>query len=205
MVRAAAGVLESGSSEAYLTTTYEPLPPSGRLFVPAGKREYQPGMPRLQTTGAIVPVTVLVDGRPAKTVEIAFKARRKMQALVATKTLEACTVLTADAVALAEVELAPGALVPLTDAQTIIGKRTTRRIMPGQPLLSNAVESAPVIAAGTKVTAEVAVGGVRITAPAIARTPGAIGDRIRLFVTDTKKEVQGVVVDKSTVRVEEMK
>lgn len=207
IVRVAAGVLESteGKSEAYLAPTYEPLPLRARLFVPTGKREYQPGAPRIQAASAIVPVTVLVDGKPAKTVEVAFKVRRTVQVLVATKTLEARTVLSADDVSVAGVELAPSAPVPLTNVQAVIGKRTTRRILQGQPLPANAVENVPVIAAGAKVTAEVVVGGVRITAPAIARTPGAVGDRIRVFVTDTKKELRGMVVDASTVRVEETK
>ncbi|HXG24386.1 MAG TPA: flagellar basal body P-ring formation chaperone FlgA, partial [Chthonomonadales bacterium] len=195
IIRVAAGVLESTESRSEgcpTSYTYEPLPLPARLFIPAGKREYQPGAPRVQAANALVPVTVLVDGTPAKTVEVAFKVRQTVQALVATKTLEAHTVLTADDVSVARVELPPGASIPLTDAQAVIGKRTTRRILQGQTLPVNAVENVPVIAAGAKVTAEVVVGGVRITAPAIARTAGAVGDRIRVFVTDTKKELQGI-------------
>lgn len=207
VIRVAVGVLESTENrgEGRPTSTYEPLPLPARLFVPAGKREYQPGTPRIQAASALVPVTVLVDGKPAKTVEVAFNVRRTAQALVATKTLEAHTVLRADDVTMVSVDLPPGAPVPLTDVQAAIGKRTTRRILQGQTLPANAVENVPVIAAGAKVTAEVVVGGVHITAPAIARTAGAVGDRIRVFVTDTKKELQGIIVDASTVRVEETK
>lgn len=182
----------------------EAVPLTTRLFVAAGAREYRAGAPRGQVEGgaAVVPVSVLVDGRPAKTVEVAFKIRRLVAAVVAKRALEARTVLTADDVATANIELSPGAPPPLTDPEAVIGKRTTRRIVAGAPLSATALETVPVIAAGAKVTAQVVMGSIQISAPAIARTPGAVGDVIRLFVLDTRKELRGTIVDESTVRVE---
>ena len=150
-------------------------------------------------------VTVLVDGRATRSVDIAFRLKRTVMGLVAKRALDAHTVLTADDVSITEIEMKPGEKSALKDIQSIVGKRTLRQISMGQPLLESTIESAPIIVAGAKVTLEVVVGGVVISCSAIARNPGALGESIRVYSTETKKELTGVIIDKNTVRVEEPK
>lgn len=183
----------------------EPVAANLRLFVSPGKREYLPGAPRGRIESGLmtVPVAILVDGKPSRNVEVSFKIRRMVTALVAVRTMEIHTALTESDVTLTQVEQAGATLVYLTDPQSVIGKRTTRRIQQGQPITASTLEGNPVVTAGAKVTLESVVGGVRITLPGVARTQGAVGERIRVYAPDTRKELTGVVVDAGTVRVEE--
>jgi flagella basal body P-ring formation protein FlgA len=176
-----------------------------RWVVMPGKLEYLPGEPRIQSDGsaATVPVTIMVDGKIAKQVDIPFKIRRVVTALVAKRLLPVHTLVTPDDVATAKVEATAGSPAFLTDSTAVIGKRTKRQIALGAPLTEANLETAPVVTAGTPVTVEIVSGGLRISAPAIARESGGAGDRIRVFATDTKKELTGIVVDGKTVRVED--
>src|SRR5258708_5127672 len=56
----------------------EALPIPYKWVVPPGKREMQAGPIRGALDGSLVtvPVTVMVDGKPAKTVEVSFKIKR---------------------------------------------------------------------------------------------------------------------------------
>jgi len=204
IVQAAAEALRAARKDPDDGAIVEAAPLVARLFVVPGKRAYKAGTPRGQVEGglAVVPVTVLVDGKPAKTVEVHFKIKRMVVTVVAKRPLEARATLTADDVMTAQVEARPGMSALLTDPGTVVGKRTTRRIAAGAPLTVASIESVPVITTGAKVTVQIAAGGIQISAPAVARSAGAIGEEIRVFVTATRKELKGTVVDGSTVRVE---
>lgn len=184
--------------------TIEPAQLPARMFVAPGKQELQAGAPRgvLEAGTAVVPVTVMVDGKPAKTVDVPFRMKRTATAVLAKHVLEPHHVLTEDDLTVGEIELAPGAQTPLSDLHAALGKRTARQIAQGAALTANAVESAPAILTGAKVTVEIVVGGVHISAPAIARGQAAVGEPIRVFCVDTKRDMTGVIVDATTVRVE---
>jgi len=206
IVQAATASLEAARKGSDDNATFEPAPLIARLFVPAGKCVYQAGAPRGQVRGgaATVPVTILVDGNPVKTIEVAFRIKRMGTAVVAKRMLTAHTVLTADDLSVTSVEVQQGMTAPVTSIDSILGKRTTRAVNQGAIITASSVEMAPVVASGAKVTVEVSIGGVRISAPAIARTPGAVGEKIRVMAMDTHKELVGTVVDAQTVRVEEI-
>ncbi|MGC8668626.1 MAG: flagellar basal body P-ring formation chaperone FlgA [Chthonomonadales bacterium] len=184
----------------------EASPPSTQLYVSPGSLTYLPGAPRgeLGSGSVIVPVAILVDGKPAKSVDVLVKVRRRVTALVATRPLAPHDTLTSGDVTTAVVDGPPGGAPFLTDVAALVGKRTTRQIALGAPLREGDVEAVPVILTGARVNVVISAGGVTITAPAVARTQGAIGDRVRVFVKTTRKELTGTVVDASTVRVEEV-
>jgi flagella basal body P-ring formation protein FlgA len=204
MTQAAKAALQAARKDASDEYSFEAAPLTTKLFTPPGKREYRAGIPRgqFENGAAIVPVAVLVDGKTVKTVDIFFRIRRMVTAVVCARLLDEGTVLTEGDVTVARVELPFGAAAPLTDVQTAVGKRTRRRIPQGQPLIASALEIPPVITAGAKVSVESVVGIVKVTAAGVARESGAVGDRIRVFIPQTKKEVTAIIVDASTVRVE---
>jgi flagella basal body P-ring formation protein FlgA len=185
--------------------TVEPaqLPAPG--IVAPGKREYQASILRgsLETGPVVMQVVTLVDGKPVRTVEVPFRIKRMVKALLAKRVLAAHAVLTDDDVTVGSIEAVAGAAAPLTDVQAVLGKRTTRQILQGAALTDNGVEAAPVVASGAEVTLEFVVGGIHLSTPAVTRASGGIGQTIRVFATDTKKEFMATVVDAKTVRVEE--
>jgi flagella basal body P-ring formation protein FlgA len=71
------------------------------------------------------------------------------------------------------------------------------------PIPANALETPPAIAANDRITIEYAFGSVRITAPGLARQSGAIGDTIRIFAPDTKRELDAVIISNRLVRITE--
>lgn len=184
----------------------EPAPLTTQLYVPPGTITYQAGAPRGEIGGGsvIVPVAILVDGKPAKSVDVLLKVRARMTALVAARPLAAHDTIGVADVATAVVDGPPGGARLLTDAAAVIGKRTTRQIALGTPFREGDVEAVPVVLAGARVNVVISAGGVTVTAPAVARTQGAVGDRVRVFVKTTQKELTGTVVDAETVRVEEV-
>ena len=186
-------------------TTFEPSQLPARIFVANGKRELQAGSVHSVGSFVNVPVTISVDGRPIKTVDVSFKLKRTSAVLVAKRTLEPHTALTEEDITLASMEAAPGAGAPLTDVAALIGKRTTRRIIQGAALTIACVECSPIIMPGAKVNLQVAVGGVVISSPGIARTQAAQGETVRVYATETKKELTGIALDAGTVRVEDKK
>lgn len=186
--------------------TFEAMPMTTKLFANPGKMEYRAGAPRGRTDGAIatVPVTVLVDGAPVKTIDVSFRIKRTVPAVVATRALDANTVLTESDLSVTRVET-NGGPAPLADPTSLIGKRLKRRIEQGKPFTESAVGEVMTLACGARVTVISVSGGVSVTGTGTARSAGAIGEPVRIFVNETKKEVLATVVDASTVRVEDGK
>lgn len=185
--------------------TVEAVPLTGKWFVQPGKREYRAVVSRgsVETGPVVVNVTTLVDGNPVKAVDVTVKIRRMVAALRVRRPLPPHTVLTADDVTLGTTEYLPGAPVPIADLQAVLGKRTTRQLALGDLLVESSVELAPAVQAGQAVTLEIVVGGIHLECPAVARQAGAIGQTIRVYNSETRKEMLATVVDGKTVRVEE--
>lgn len=184
--------------------TVEPMQLPRPGFTGAGKREYQAVVERgsLERGPVVMQVTVMVDGAPVRTVEIPFRIKRGIPALMAKHALAPHVILTADDVTLGTVDAASVTGDPLTDVQAVVGKRTARQIAQGGVLTESCVELAPVITSGAQITLEFVSGGIHLKTTAIARTAGAVGQTIRV-TTDTHKDFSAVVVDATTARVED--
>lgn len=204
VIEAARAALTEARGAAAADEIAEPMPMVTRLLVTPGKLEYRPGAPHGRPENGLmsVPVTVVVDGAPVKTVDVAFRIRRAVPAVVALRQIEANTVLRAEDLTLARIEAPAGAVV-ITDPQAVVGKRTTRRVAQGAPVTEAVVGTVKVIASGARVSVMSSAGGVTITAPGTARGAAGIGERIRVWVDDTKKELAAIVVDETTVRLED--
>jgi flagellar basal body P-ring formation protein FlgA len=183
--------------------TLEPQPlaqpvtlPTGRVVLIAGAHRGEP------ENGTIyVPVSLNVDGKLAQTVEIAFRVRRKMRVVVANRTIDVNETIKEEDVSLVSIELPSGFTRPVKELKEVVGKRAKRRLAGNAPVSAAHLETPPDLTANTRVTIEYVIGPVRISAPGITRQAGAIGDLIRVFATDTKKEMEAVVVDSHTVRI----
>lgn len=204
LTEAAVAAVRAALKDSAPDAVVEPVGQPPRLIAEPGKMEFQAGpvQGRLEGGTVTVPISVLVDGKPSRQVTVSIRIRRTVIALIARRTLPPHTVLTADDVVLAQLDSASGE-APVVDLAEVLGKRTTRQVTIGQPITASAIQGAPVIETGARVTLEITVGGVRISAPAIARSQGAVAERIPVFALDTRKLLTGVVVDGTTVRAEE--
>ncbi len=185
--------------------TLEVLSGAGRLMVPAGKSRVLAGAwrgnPEIGTV--TVPVSVLVDGKAIQSVDIVLRIHRKTIVLVALRDIQLHEIIGPNDVGLSPVDLTSGVGAPLTGIEESLGKRATRRIMANSPITAMMLEKAPLISANDVITIEFVYGGLRVTAAGLARQTGAEGDTIHVCAIDTKKELDGVVIDKHTVRVDD--
>ena len=185
--------------------TLEVVGGTTKLVVAAGKTQILAGAWRGNPEiGALtVPVSILVDGKPVQTVDVALRIHRKMTALVACHAIQVHDIIGPQDVALTTIDAGSAVGTPLTSLEENLGKRATRRIPAMTPIASDMLEKAPLISANDTITIEMIVGALRVTAAGIARQTGAEGDRIHVFATDTRKELDAIVIDKHTVRVED--
>ncbi|HLI50108.1 MAG TPA: flagellar basal body P-ring formation chaperone FlgA [Chthonomonas sp.] len=170
--------------------------PTGQLQIVAGQVNGDPNLGTL-----FVPVSLCVDGKPVQATTVTFHVHRKLQALVANRTLEPRDILRPDDVSLETVDLPPGFNDPITDAKDAIGKRATRRILAGAPIPASALEVPPVVQAGNIITVLYIVGQARITAYGTAQQSARVGDTIHVYITSTHKVIDAVVLDAHTAEV----
>ena len=170
--------------------------PSGKLVLITGPLRGQP-----EQGSVLVPVTLMVDGAAAQTVEVALRVHRKARVLVAQRTIEPNELLSKRDVRLAAIELPPGFTQPLLKVREAVGKRAKRRLLAETPISATALELPPAIMTNARITLEVVSGGIHITTTGVARQSGAVGDTIRVYAADTKKELDGVILDSRTVRI----
>jgi flagella basal body P-ring formation protein FlgA len=201
---AARSALAESRGDAGADDLVEPMPLTSRVLVSPGKVTYRAGAPKGRAESGVmsVPVSILVDGVATRTVDVSFRITRALTAVVAARTLEANNEIRPEDVALAKVAAPSGGTV-VTDPQVVVGKRTTRRIAQGAAITEAAVSFVKVVAVGARVSLTKTIGGITITAPGTARSAGGVGERIRVYVEDTKSEVAAVVLDAATVRAED--
>lgn len=172
--------------------------PTGKMVLVVGACKGRP------ENGAIfVPIAIQVDGKPFQTVEITLRVHRLMRVVIANRQLEPGDILTLDDVSLAKVDVISTANHLLTTTRPAIGKRVKRRILNEAPLAASDLETPPAILANTEVTIQFIYGAVQVTAMARTLQSGAIGETIRVQTTDTRKELDAVIVNSHTVRMVE--
>lgn len=183
--------------------TLEVVPSASEILLPSGELHLLVGAVRGEAIlGTLtVPVALVVDGHTARTIDVTLRVHRKVRVLVANHTLEPHQVLMAEDLSLVTVDLPSGFTRPVRKLEEAVGKRTTRRITADTPLPADALETPPAVEANSRVTLSYEFGMVRITAPGLAQQTGKIGDTIRVYATDTHRELDGVIVDSHTVRI----
>jgi flagella basal body P-ring formation protein FlgA len=90
---------------------------------------------------------------------------------------------------------------PLTDIESLSGKRAIHHIYPKQVILENDVEIPPVVMRGDTVKIVVNFSNLTATARGVVRENGRIGDKIKVVNIDSKKSLYATVIDHNTVRI----
>lgn len=187
-------------------TTLEPIPPTNSVTLPKGNVTFATGAVRGEPTSGKITVLVAlkIDGRVQQTVEVAFKVLRRTRVLIATRTLEPNEILTLEDIAFAKIDLPNGFVRPVQTLKDALGKRVKSRVNADAPLSLNLLDMPPAVKYNDRVTIEFIIGAIRITAPGIVRGTGAIGDTIRVYAPETKKDLDAVIVNSRTVRIAEL-
>lgn len=140
-----------------------------------------------------------LDGRPLGMVRVDLEGRWNGKLLRATSALARKTVPEPGQFEQVAFEGNPpaGALNELPE-----GFRLRSPVSPGHILVTQDLEAIPVVSAGEPVRLEVVSGALVIAVEALARSNGAVGDKVRLEMPTSHKNLQAVVTGPGTARVQ---
>jgi len=152
-------------------------------------------------SSSLVAVSVCVDGRPVRTLNLFLKIHVFADVVVAARTLSRRDVIAESDVQTERRDLSSLPPDVCLEAKDAIGKRLTRAAVKGQALSKSMLESAPDVSAGSKVTVIATIGQVKITLLAEAREDGWIGKTILVRNVDSNKTFRATVVDAGVAEV----
>ncbi|MCS6860473.1 MAG: flagellar basal body P-ring formation chaperone FlgA [Abditibacteriales bacterium] len=152
-------------------------------------------------SSSLVAVSVCVDGRTVRTLNLFLKIHVYADVVVAARTLSRREVIAESDVQTERRDLSSLPPDVCLDAKDVIGKRLTRVAVKGQALNRAMLEIAPDVTAGSRVIVRASIGQVKITLLAEAREDGWIGKTILVRNVDSNKTFRATVVDVGVVEV----
>ncbi len=164
------------------------------LKVDLGRREPQPGSWN-------VPVDVLVDGVRVYTTWVTLDVDLFEQQPIAVRDLRRGELLDAACWKLERTRVEAAAPRAAT-AETLLGATSTRELVAGMRITEVDVRRDPLVRIGDLVELEVVRGAIRARSRGVARTQGALGDRVEIQCGEGQRRLVGVVVQRGLVRVE---
>ncbi|TAM59502.1 flagellar basal body P-ring formation protein FlgA [bacterium] len=162
------------------------------LELPAGAVSLSRGaLPAPSATYVSIPVVVSVDGRTARTVFVGYRVTTFVTVPVAARSLSAGTVLAAGDLVLKR--LPALGRIPAT-ADELLGRRTLAGVPEGTPVFLEMTAAVPLVRAGQPCMLIVVDDGIRVTAEALSRQDGVLGQTVAIYVEQTKHALSAIVV-----------
>lgn len=146
-----------------------------------------------------VPVQIEVDGRLDRTVLVGFRVQRYVETAVAAHDIVPGTVLTQSDLAMARV---PYTGVAGNGTAILMGRRVRESYVKGMPVTIAQTQVNQIVAPGSTVVFIVRDGPVLVTADAIARTGGGLGEQVTVYSNATRKQLTGTVTAPGTVELD---
>jgi len=182
---------------------------SASIEVPAGR---EPARLRSVLSSATlqgglltVPVRVLVDGEPYRTVWTTWKVELWEKLDVLTQPVRAGDTITSAMLERRRVPApasgGPAAPRPL-GAEMLAGSRASRDLPAGQPLVEIDVVRPAIVQRGDALLLEIRKGAVCARLGAVAEQAGALGDRVRVSFPGSERALAGVVAARGLVRID---
>ncbi len=204
LVAAARRALDGGLDERDAEVELRAAPAA--VEVPAGTRPYElraelpPGGVRPGTLS--VPIQVLVDGQPYRTVRTSWSVDVWRDVPVLLRDVPSGERLSADAVAVQRMRLGRDLRGEPLAPSLALGNVATRDLHTGDVLTKRDVRRPSLIRRGDAVYLEVRKGAIVARIEAVAQRDGARGDRIPVVVTSSQKAMAGTVASRDTVVVD---
>jgi len=184
-------------------TVIDIQPPPDVLGLPTGETDvrFESGGDYRYVGDETFRTTVLVDGKPCKTLYLRASVHPFERVAVATRDISRGSSINDTDFAMIRKDLAELSGGFLKDRAEIRGLIAARSVSAGSVISLRCVDRPVVIKRGKIVIAEVTGRGFRITATVKAMDSGRVGDVVRLTNLDSRKTLTGEVVDENTVRV----
>jgi flagella basal body P-ring formation protein FlgA len=146
-----------------------------------------------------VPVAIDVDGKLDRTIYVGYRMQQYVETAVAAHDIVPGTVLSADDLAMARV---PYTGRPGNGITALVGRKAIESVLKGQQVTIEATSVNQIVKAGATVVLIVRDGGVEVSADAVARTSGGLGDQVSVYNPSTNKALSGTVTGPNTVELD---
>lgn len=146
-----------------------------------------------------VPVAIDVDGKLDRTIYVGYRMQQYVETAVAAHDIVPGTVLSEDDLTMARV---PYSGRPGNGITALVGRKVTGSVLKGQPVTIEATSINQIVKAGATIVLIVRDSGVEVTADAIARTSGGLGDQVSVYNPSTNKALSGTVTGPGTVELD---
>jgi len=146
-----------------------------------------------------VPVEIDVDGHSDRTVMVGYRVAQYVETAVAAHDIVAGTVLSEDDLTIARV---PYAGRPGNGVDALVGRKVLSSIIKGEPIPIGATAVNQIVQAGSTIVFIVRDSGVVVSADAVARTGGGLGDEVFVYNPETHKALSGTVTAPGTVELD---
>lgn len=175
------------------------LTPAFKIFdqtVPSGVVAIQTGTPQVNTSYVAVPMTIDVDGKPARTLVAGYRVTTYVTTTVAAHDLSP------------GMTLGPGDLTtqrivayghPGTDPAALIGRQLHTSVMRGAVVYVEQTGLPQLVRAGAPAILIVHDGPVSLSADVVARTGGALGESVSVWDPQTQRALSGIVTGPNIV------
>jgi flagella basal body P-ring formation protein FlgA len=172
-----------------------------RVAEQRGKLTFEPAHLSRRELGGFffVSFNLYVDGRPMGMVRVDLEGRWNGKLLRTLSSLPRKAIPEAGQLEQVDFEGNPpaGALSEFPE-----GRRLRTPVTPGHILVESDLETIPVVVAGDPVRLELVSGPLVIAVEALARSNGAVGDKVRLEMPTSHKSIQAVVSGPGEARVQ---
>lgn len=148
-----------------------------------------------------ITVNVRCPGASGWSVHLTGEIKAYAPVVVASRPLRRDTLVSAADVTLAERELGELAWGYINDAQAAVGKRLRRALPAFAAVAPLALEVQPLVRRGQIVTVSARTGGVEVRTSATALGDGALGERVRMRHSVSKRLIEGTVTADGLVEV----
>lgn len=198
------GFVRQNLSDMRTQTTISGIRVPPKLVLPAGRVRYEvargPGAGMIGTFP--VGVTFRVNESYEKKVWATVTVDALVEAVVTVRALGRYQPITADDIAVRQIDMSDLPANVISDPDEIIGKRTRRAIHSNHVLSSDLVELPPLVKRGDLVTIVARFNGLKITTLGQVKKKGRQGERIPVVNMDSQKVIFARVLDANTVAVD---
>lgn len=201
---ARAALAQQLAAQRFEDCTFELVGEQAPIEVPKGKGpctlEVAPANPKSKALPSAIAVRLIVDGQTYRTAHTAWKVQAWREQPVLVRAVRAGESIEPSMIELrrtaVDLSLAASSLEP----GQVLGTVAAREIAAGSVLFDGDLVRPTLVRKGDSVMLLVDSGAVRVRTPAVAEQSGAKGDRIKVVVQQTGRELSVIVESKDSVR-----
>jgi flagella basal body P-ring formation protein FlgA len=151
---------------------------------------------------ALVPVMVILEGKPYKTFWISVDFRIRASVVQAARKIQYGKTIAPEDIREAIVEIADARIACLRNPEDAIGKVSRRTLSPGDPLTRESLTNPFLVRNGETIHLRLERNGIQVATLARAEQDGKLGQTIRIRNLDFARTLKAQVVGRGEVKIE---